>query len=138
MHGYIPGHTSGVYSFSFSADSSKVATVSKDGTWKVFNTAIEYTKGQVRQSEVVTVVAAVWEQDATVLVSGDYTAELDSSKPSAVTLSPDGKLVALSQDGRLRLYSVLTGDMAAAIEEPHSQSITRVGIFNFIANPNLQ
>ena len=78
------------------------------------------------------------DQDATVLVSGDYTAELDSSKPSAVTLSPDGKLVALSQDGRLRLYSVLTGDMAAAIEEPHSQPITRVGIFNFITNPNLQ
>ena len=138
MHGYISGHTSGVYSFSFSADSSKVATVSKDGTWKVFNTAIEYTKGQVMQSEVGTVVAAVCEQDATVLVSGDYTAELDSSKPSAVTLSPDGKLVALSQDGRLRLYSVLTGDMAASIEEPHSQPITRVGIFNFIANPNLQ
>lgn len=45
---YISGHTSGVYSFSFSSDSSKVATVSKDGTWKVFNTAIEYNKGQVR------------------------------------------------------------------------------------------
>ena len=43
----LGGHTSGIYSFSFSSDSSKVATVSKDGTWKVFNTAIEYTKGQV-------------------------------------------------------------------------------------------
>ena len=44
----LGGHTSGIYSFSFSSDSSKVATVSKDGTWKVFNTAIEYNKGQVR------------------------------------------------------------------------------------------
>ena len=25
----------------------KVYTVSKDGTWKVFDTAIEFTKGQV-------------------------------------------------------------------------------------------
>ena len=69
----LSGHSSGVYSFSFSADSSKVATVSKDGSWKVFNTDIEYTKGQ----------------DASVLVSGGY--DLDSSQPSKVSISPDGE-----------------------------------------------
>ena len=69
----LSGHTSGVYSFSFSADSSRVATVSKDGTWKVFNTDIEYTKGQ----------------DASVVISGNY--DLDSSKPSKVAISPDGE-----------------------------------------------
>ena len=69
----LSGHTSGVYSFSFSADSSRVATVSKDGTWKVFNTDIEYSKGQ----------------DASVVISGSY--DLDSSKPSKVTISPDGE-----------------------------------------------
>ena len=69
----LSGHSSGVYSFSFSADLSKVATVSKDGSWKVFNTDIEYTKGQ----------------DASVLVSGGY--DLDSSQPSKVSISPDGK-----------------------------------------------
>lgn len=37
----LGGHTSGVYDFSFSADSSKMATVSKDGTWKLFNTSSE-------------------------------------------------------------------------------------------------
>ena len=71
----LSGHTSGVYSFSFSADSSRVATVSKDGTWKVFNTDIEYTKGQ----------------DASVIISGSYD-DLDSSKPSKVTISPDGEM----------------------------------------------
>ena len=104
------GHTSGVYSFSFSADSGKVATVSKDGTWKVFNTAIEYLKGQ----------------DANVIMSGDYSKELDSSKQSQVTISPDGKMVALSQDRQVNLYSVLTGKLLASIEEPHTQSITKV------------
>lgn len=34
----LAGHTSGVYDFAFSSDSGKMATVSKDSTWKVFNT----------------------------------------------------------------------------------------------------
>ena len=32
-----------------SADSGRMATVSKDGTWKVFDTAVEWGKGQVEQ-----------------------------------------------------------------------------------------
>ena len=54
------GHRSGVYSFAFSADSGKMATVlfsfsrgsmdictkvSKDGSWKVFDTAIQFSRG---------------------------------------------------------------------------------------------
>ena len=34
----LTGHSSGIYSFDFSPDSGLMATVSKDGTWKVFNT----------------------------------------------------------------------------------------------------
>lgn len=34
----LTGHTSGVYDFSFDVSSSFMATVSKDGTWKLFNT----------------------------------------------------------------------------------------------------
>lgn len=34
----LTGHTSGVYDVAFDVDSSHMATVSKDGTWKVFNT----------------------------------------------------------------------------------------------------
>jgi len=107
----LGGHTSGVYSFSFSSDSSKVATVSKDGTWKVFDTAIEYTKGQ----------------DASVIISTEYAEDkIESGKPSLITISPEGKLVALSQDKRVNLYSVLTGKLLASIEEPHSQPIVKV------------
>ena len=61
----LTGHSSGVYSFAFSADSGRMATVSKvgreggsisgdtvtfhhpqDGHWKVFDTNIEYSRGQ--------------------------------------------------------------------------------------------
>ena len=93
-----------------------MATVSKDGTWKVFNIAIEYTRGQ----------------DANVIISGDYTDKFDSSRPSQITISPDGKVVAISQDKLVNLYSVLTGAHVAAIEEPHTNNITKVqGVISF-------
>ena len=33
----LSGHKSGIYSFSFSGDTRRAVTVSKDGTWRVFN-----------------------------------------------------------------------------------------------------
>ena len=50
---------------------------------------MEYTKGQ----------------DPTVIMSGHYT--WDSNLPSSINISPDEKLVALSQDKSLEFYSVL-------------------------------
>lgn len=32
----LKGHTSGVHQVAFTSDTSKMATVSEDGTWKVF------------------------------------------------------------------------------------------------------
>ena len=34
----LSGHTSGIWSFDFSPDSSRMVTVSKDGTWRLYNT----------------------------------------------------------------------------------------------------
>lgn len=34
----LTGHTSGIYSFDYSPDSGRMVTVSKDGTWRLFNT----------------------------------------------------------------------------------------------------
>lgn len=34
----LTGHSSGVYDVAFDADSSHMATVSKDGTWKLYDT----------------------------------------------------------------------------------------------------
>jgi len=104
----LTGHSSGVYSFSFSADSGRMATVSKDGTWKVFDTAVEYSKGQ----------------DPTVMMSGSYT--WDSSLPSMITISPDGAVVAISQDRNLVFYSVLTGECAGTVAGLHTEPVTQL------------
>ena len=66
-------------------------------------------------------------QDASVIISTEYAGDkIESGKPSLITISPEGKLVALSQDKRVNLYSVLTGKLLASIEEPHSQPIVKV------------
>ena len=110
-----------------------MATVSKDGTWKVFNTAIEYTKGQVsaQTGSTLHVSVLLWiifsVQDASVIISAEYAEDkIDSGRPSLITISPEGKLVALCQDKRVNLYSVLTGQLVESIDEPHSQPIVKV------------
>ena len=66
-------------------------------------------------------------QDASVIISAEYAEDkIESGKQSLITISPEGKLVALSQDKRVNLYSVLTGKLVASIEEPHSQPIVKV------------
>jgi len=102
----LTGHNSGVYGFSFSADSGRMATVSKDGTWKVFDTNIEYSRGQ----------------DAEVLMTGSYS--WDSSQPSKVCLSPDGLVLVLAQDRNIAFYSVSTGKCTATITDIHNEPIT--------------
>lgn len=34
----LAGHTSGIYSFDYSPDSGRMVSVSKDGTWRLYNT----------------------------------------------------------------------------------------------------
>lgn len=34
----LSGHNSGIYDLAFDQDTSHIATVSKDGTWKIFDT----------------------------------------------------------------------------------------------------
>lgn len=42
----LAGHTSGVHDFGFSADTSHMATVSKDGTYRFYNTKSTVTISQ--------------------------------------------------------------------------------------------
>jgi len=102
----LTGHSSGVYGFSFSADSAKMATVSKDGTWKVFDTNIDYVRGQ----------------DPEVLVTGSYSG--DHNQPSKVALSPDGKVVAIAQDKSISFYSVSNGECTGSISDVHTEPVT--------------
>jgi hypothetical protein len=38
-----------VFSFDFSADSSLMVTLSKDGKWRFFDTKVEFDRGQVSE-----------------------------------------------------------------------------------------
>jgi hypothetical protein len=42
----LTGHTSGIYDFDFTADSSQVATLGKDGNFRVFSINVDYHIGQ--------------------------------------------------------------------------------------------
>jgi len=104
----LPGHTSGVYSFAFSPDSTRMATISKDGTWKVYLTSIEYTKGE----------------DASILMSGKFHG--DSQHKSIIAISHLGQLVCVAQDKSIWFYSALTGELEGEIHDIHTEPITRV------------
>uniref|UniRef100_A0A1B6EV11 Uncharacterized protein n=1 Tax=Cuerna arida TaxID=1464854 RepID=A0A1B6EV11_9HEMI len=103
----LAGHTSGVYDFSFSSDSTRMATVSKDGSWKVFNTNIEFEKGE----------------DPHLLMTGKY----NGSGSAHLALSPNGEVVAIASGPSLSLYSALSGVCDKVIDNIYpSGSITRV------------
>lgn len=38
----LTGHSSGVYDVAFDVDTSNIATISKDGTWRLYHTKSEY------------------------------------------------------------------------------------------------
>ena len=48
----LSGHKSGVYSFSFSGDTRRAVTVSKDGTWRAFNIDGWYCVCLLRRSAI--------------------------------------------------------------------------------------
>lgn len=94
----LTGHTSGVYDVAFDVDSSHMATVSKDGTWRFFNTKIEYNKGE----------------DAKVVTVGSYAA---NAAPALIALSPDAEVVVIATFNGLSFYLTSTGELDETIED---------------------
>ncbi|XP_023232960.1 transducin beta-like protein 2 isoform X2 [Centruroides sculpturatus] len=99
----LKGHSSGVYCFSFSNDSTRMASVSKDGTWKIWDTNIEYQKGQ----------------EPYLLKTGNF----DHRGPCLVALSPDGRTVALAMLSTVTIYSGVTGEKQSLLENIHEEPI---------------
>ncbi|KAG8230687.1 hypothetical protein J437_LFUL010764 [Ladona fulva] len=104
----LQGHTSGIHDFGFSCDSSRMATVSKDGSWRLYDTKIEFDKGE----------------DPHFLMSGKYETYRDI--PAHLALSPDGTVVAVASGTALFLYSSRTGTCEASIHDIHAAPINRV------------
>ncbi len=84
----LKGHSAGVYNFGFNSDSTRMASVSKDGTWCLWNTNIDYERGQ----------------DAKLL----HTFNLDTKGPCLIAISPNAYTVAvITNNNELKFYDAL-------------------------------
>ncbi|XP_041096888.1 transducin beta-like protein 2 isoform X1 [Polyodon spathula] len=100
----LKGHSAGVCSFSFSNDSRRMVTVSKDGTWKLWDTDVEYKQ----------------QQDPYLLLTG----QCQVSEPCRIALSPDARVVAISCGSSLALYSAASGELEEEFQGVHSEEIS--------------
>lgn len=109
----LTGHTAGVYHFDFNGDSTKIATVSKDGTWKMYNIGnIDYTRGQ----------------DPELLVTGNIGAA-NVNQNSRIAMSPNSTVIAISSNKDIILYSAIPSDGGKKITEisnVHTDVITGI------------
>lgn len=99
----LKGHSSGVYCFAFSNDSTRMASVSKDGTWKIWDTNIEYQKGQ----------------EPYLLKTGNF----NHQGPCLIALSPNGRTVALAIQSNIVIYSGINGEKQCTLEQIHEEPI---------------
>ncbi|XP_053997904.1 transducin beta-like protein 2 [Hylaeus anthracinus] len=93
----LAGHSSGILDFNFSADSSHMTTVSKDGTYRLYNTKIEYMKGE----------------DPHVLLTGTW----DTAATARLALSPNTEVLAIAHGSSLSFYSTIDGSLDNTIED---------------------
>ncbi|TFJ96524.1 pyridine nucleotide-disulfide oxidoreductase [Platysternon megacephalum] len=100
----LKGHTAGVYSFSFSNDSRRMVTVSKDGTWKLWDTDVEYKK----------------QQDPYLLLTG----KCEVMEPCRIALSPDARVLAISSSTSITVYNTRSGEEEEHFVNVHGEYIT--------------
>ncbi|KAG9485782.1 hypothetical protein GDO78_008721 [Eleutherodactylus coqui] len=100
----LKGHSAGVCGFAFSNDSSRMATVSKDGTWKLWKTDVEYKK----------------QQDPYLL----YTGKWSGHEPCRIAMSPDGRVVAISSVCDITVYNAQTGEVEEEFKSVHGDTIS--------------
>lgn len=100
----LGGHTSGILDFAFSADSCQMATVSKDGTFRLYNTNVEYKKGE--NPRILQV--GLWE----------------TATSANIALSPNTEVLAIAHGSSLSFYSTITGLLDNTIEDIFQGPIT--------------
>merc|ERR1719322_1156691 len=76
----LTGHTSGIWGFAFNADSTRMATISKDKTWRLYNIDVEFDRGA----------------DPVLVSWGAHPFDPETSSDVHVALSPDAKTLAAS------------------------------------------
>ncbi|XP_047369119.1 transducin beta-like protein 2 isoform X5 [Vespa velutina] len=102
----LTGHSSGVYDFNYNADTSRMATLSKDGTYRFYDTKIEFEKGE----------------DPHVLMTGLW----DVTTPANIAVSPNGEVLVITHGSSLSFYNNVTGSLDNTIKDIFSNPITCV------------
>ncbi|XP_073421855.1 transducin beta-like protein 2 isoform X2 [Dendrobates tinctorius] len=100
----LTGHSAGVCGFAFSNDSSRMASVSKDGTWKLWKTDVEYKK----------------QQDPYLLFTGKWAGK----EPCRIAFSPDGRVIAIASVCDITVYNAQTGDVEEEFKSVHGDVIS--------------
>ncbi|XP_053130796.1 transducin beta-like protein 2 isoform X2 [Hemicordylus capensis] len=100
----LKGHKAGICSFFFSNDSRRMATISKDGTWKLWDTDVEYKK----------------QQDPYLLLTG----KCEVAEPCRIALSPDARALAISCCTDIFIYNTRRGEEEERFEAVHGEPIT--------------
>uniref|UniRef100_A0A0P4W3S7 Uncharacterized protein n=1 Tax=Scylla olivacea TaxID=85551 RepID=A0A0P4W3S7_SCYOL len=100
----LTGHKAGIYSCSINSDSTRMVSVSKDGTWRLFDTNIEYQKGQL----------------VYLLKSGPYDKK---QVPALIRLSPDGRTIVIASAASLTFFSAITGEVLNTIADIYAGNI---------------
>ncbi|XP_076169401.1 transducin beta-like protein 2 isoform X3 [Ptiloglossa arizonensis] len=93
----LTGHLSGINDFNFSADSSRIATVSRDGTYHLYDTKIEFEKGE----------------DPHILLTGTW----NTANTAKLALSPNTEVLAIAHGSSLSFYSTIDGSLDNTIED---------------------
>ncbi|XP_064647954.1 transducin beta-like protein 2 [Lineus longissimus] len=99
----LKGHKAGVYSFAFNCDSTRMASVSKDGTWKLWNTNVSYQQNQ----------------DPKLLYTGDFA----NTGPCLLAFSPDALTLAIAKGTTISLFDVNAGTCEEELTDVHSAYI---------------
>jgi len=108
----LKGHSAGVHSFAFSEGSSRMATISKDNTWKLWDTNIEYNRGQ----------------EPYLLTTGKFSCP--EGVHCRIALSPDGRAVAIAAGASISVFDAVSGDLAVKLENAHPAPISAMRFDN--------
>ncbi|XP_029212579.2 transducin beta-like protein 2 isoform X3 [Acropora millepora] len=106
----LKGHTAGVYHFTFSGDSKRMATVSKDGTWKIWDIDVEFTK----------------KQDPHLLITGIYDASFNIYDNMLISMSPDAYVTAITMGRSVVLFNTENGHLEEILQDVHGDAITAI------------
>ncbi|XP_071944671.1 transducin beta-like protein 2 [Antedon mediterranea] len=102
----LKGHSASVYYFSFNLDSTRMATVSKDGTWKLWDTDVEYMK----------------QQDPYLLCTGSF----NHTEPSRICLSYDSHSIAIATHANIYVFNAEEGVLDHEYHDVHALPITSI------------